>query len=212
MVILCYTNSKKEQRQPDLDIDLIKVISNFFSFPLTKIFTKVGKDFIVPDRQTAPSKLYQFYIQYAIEGIPGRKLFLATESMKARTRIIQKLVKLVETVKTAYRMQDYSSPQGGDLSIVWFRFFFRRLTGFFSQIGTANLLQAATVGNLADVTYLLPSLPVDRINGKSRMGHTALMCASREGFLEVVEALLNVKGIEVNEQDVDGHTALHGKN
>ena len=54
------------------------------------------------------------------------------------------------------------------------------------------------------------------VNAKDKEGTNSLMAAAARGHLEVIQSLIVTPGIEVNSQNVDGHTALmfayNGKN
>ena len=68
------------------------------------------------------------------------------------------------------------------------------------------LMYTSEKGRLDEVKVLLEADA--NVNEKGRYGRTALMNASRNGHLQVVQELLKVEGINVNEKNNDGNTAL----
>jgi serine/threonine-protein phosphatase 6 regulatory ankyrin repeat subunit B len=78
-----------------------------------------------------------------------------------------------------------------------------------------NPLIAASSEGHADVVKVLLAVGTADINAKDKDGTNALMAASVRGHKSVVELLLQSKS-NVNDQNVDGHTALmfayNGKN
>jgi ankyrin repeat protein len=71
----------------------------------------------------------------------------------------------------------------------------------------SELIQYAKKGNLDMVLDLLHR--GTNVNAKDNLlGKTALMCASENGNLEVVRALLNCEDVDVNIKDNNACTAL----
>lgn len=57
---------------------------------------------------------------------------------------------------------------------------------------------------------LTTKLTVGQLNGKNARGQTALLCASRQGHLDFVRALLSIEGVDVGLGDNNCVSPLHG--
>jgi len=83
-----------------------------------------------------------------------------------------------------------------------------------SDEGVTPLLAAASEGHEEIVSLLLSTGKAD-VNAKDKEGTNSLMAAAARGHLECIKSLLDANA-DVNEQNVDGHTALmfafNGKN
>jgi hypothetical protein len=80
------------------------------------------------------------------------------------------------------------------------------------NMGTA--LHAAVSGNNKDIVAMLLNNDAN-VNAKTASGQTSLMIASSQGYLDIVDLLLSEssvnwrsKGIDIDDQDKDGFTAL----
>lgn len=65
-------------------------------------------------------------------------------------------------------------------------------------------------GDIQSFKQHISQLTLAQLNGKNGRGQTALLCASRQGHLEFVRALVQADGIDVNLGD-SNVTPLHGK-
>ena len=74
--------------------------------------------------------------------------------------------------------------------------------------GTTPIMIAARQGDVAIVEYFLSLTGKVDINAQNSQGMTSLMIACSEGFVEVVNTLLENPLIDVNAADKDGFTAL----
>ena len=73
-----------------------------------------------------------------------------------------------------------------------------------------NLIKFSEDGNLKEVQAILESLPIEiNVNAKDDNGLTPLMCASRNGHLDIVKYLIGEKiGANPNIKNNEGKTAL----
>jgi ankyrin repeat protein len=78
--------------------------------------------------------------------------------------------------------------------------------GVGAVVGTLDLLQAASDGNLQGVQACLAT-GVD-VNAKNAEGWTALMIATLKGYREIVQTLLKQDRVQVNARSHHGWTAL----
>ena len=76
--------------------------------------------------------------------------------------------------------------------------------------GGVTALQRAAAHNLVEVVDVLLAGGAD-VNAQNKEGYTALMLAARNNHLDMVTALMNHPGIDLNLRDKDGETAILSK-
>ena len=71
------------------------------------------------------------------------------------------------------------------------------------------MILASASGNANSVKLILDYGGYDVNMVDKELKRTALMCAAKKGYSDIVEQLLQVPDIDINKKDISGMTALH---